>query len=358
MIKTRLTSFLNEGASTRKSGEENRKVFIVNLFGLVGLSITSVMTVFSLFHLDYALAAALAISAVVYYLSHYIQRVTGNTYAASMLILYSLLMLMIYLVYGGGYKNTGPLWIFMVAPVTLFLLGLKKGAVYIGLFVFVITIMLFYPQDALLTANYSFEFKTRLLFSFLTIAFLSGLYEYSQQKSFEQVMRLSKEYEQMAKCDSLTHLPNRREALDQLGYAMNRLSRNKESICVILCDVDNFKSINDNYGHLVGDKTLVCLAKLFNDQVRQQDCVARWGGEEFLFVLPDTTLNQAKAFSQKIHSALNQLSIDAGTQKLTVTISMGISEILEGQAIEQVLSIADDHMYKAKTAGRNQTYPS
>ena len=343
--------------SSKNETKTNRKIFIVNLFGLVGLLITTVMSVTQYFNQDYALSAVLIVAAGFYSLSHYIQKTSGNTLAASIIMLYTLLILMIYLIYSGGYNNTGPVWVFIVPAVSFFIHGLKRGSIDIAIFITIISILFFYPNDALLEGNYSFEFKIRLLLSFLTVSFLTCLYEYSRQKSFEQMMVLSMKYEQMAKSDPLTHLSNRRDALDKLKYAKNRLVRNKEQLCIILCDVDNFKSINDNHGHNVGDEVLISIATLFNDKIRQQDDVARWGGEEFLFILPDTSPAQAKIFSQRIHDSLTNLVIPTDTQQLKITISMGISEVTTDQTLEHAINTADEYMYKAKAAGRNQTFP-
>lgn len=343
--------------SSKNEAKINRKVFIVNLFGLVGLLMTFIMGVIQYFNQDYILSAILLTAAGFYALSHYVQKRAGNTVIASMIMLYTLFILMVYLVYCGGDNNTGPVWIFIVPAVALFINGLKRGSIDIAVFVIVISVLFFYPNDALLKADYSFEFKTRLLLSFLTVSVLSALYEYSRQAALNKMMVLSTKYEQMAKTDPLTHLSNRRAALDRLQYAKNRLARNKEKLCVILCDVDHFKLINDNYGHNVGDEALIKLATLFTENIRQQDDVARWGGEEFIFILPDTSLAQAKAFSQKIHDALSHLVIPIGNQQLTLTVSMGISEVITTQPLEHAIKVADEYMYQAKAAGRNQTFP-
>lgn len=83
-----------------------------------------------------------------------------------------------------------------------------------------------------------------------------------------------------------------------------RMSRNKQPMCIILCDVDHFKKINDQYGHNTGDAVLVSLAETFTQLIRKQDTIARWGGEEFLFVLPETSAENAYILAQKIHQVL------------------------------------------------------
>ncbi len=339
--------------------ESNRKIFTVNLFGLVGLSITAIMSVSAFLNQQWLLAVVLLLASSVYLLAHLYQKFTGNFRLASNVILYSLFALMIYLVYSGGKDNTGPLWIFMVSPVALFFGGLKKGLFSISLFVVIISVIMFFPNEQLLATSYSIEFKTRLLYSFLTITFLSAFYEHSRQQSFDFMQEMSNKYEQMAKLDPLTQLSNRRDAMDKLHYELRRVERNSTPLAIILCDVDHFKLVNDNYGHDAGDKTLVLLSKLFQETLRKQDIVARWGGEEFLFVLPQTTSLQAQIVANKIRDKIKSTAIEHEGAIFEITVSMGISEITHNKSdIENAIAKADENLYKAKSNGRDQFQPA
>ena len=100
------------------------------------------------------------------------------------------MMLMIYLVFTGGVNDTGPLWIYIVPPVTLFFGGMRKGARNLGLFILVISILMFYPNNEWLATTYSFEFKSRLIYSFLTVSCLFALYEYVRQNSFHRLQEV------------------------------------------------------------------------------------------------------------------------------------------------------------------------
>lgn len=358
MLKKILTRYLRTGVQDRYDSESNRKIFTVNLFGLVGLSITAVMSVAALINQQWLLAGVLLLASFVYYLAHLYQKFTGNFRLASNIILYSLFALMIYLVYSGGKDNTGPLWIFMVSPVALFFGGLKKGLLSISIFVIIISVIMFFPGEQLLATSYTYEFKTRLLYSFLTITFLSAFYEHSRQQSFDFMQEMSNKYEQMAKLDHLTQLSNRRDAMDKLDYEMRRVERNCTPLAIILCDVDHFKQVNDNFGHDAGDKTLVLLARLFQETLRKQDIVARWGGEEFLFVLPQTTSYQAQTVANKIRDKIKSTAIEYEGALFEITVSMGISEITTKKSdIENAIAKADEYLYKAKANGRDQFQP-
>lgn len=353
-----LNRYLRTGMSDDNDYETNRRVFMVNLFGLVGICITFLMATGQLLQRNWVLTAVLYLASVVYYLGHLYQKNTGNFDVASNIILFSLFLLMFYLIHTGGVANTGPLWIFMVAPVSLFFDGLVKGIRDIAFFVLVITIMLFTPDNMLLATSYTMEFKTRLLYSFLTVSFLSAFYEYSRQQSFQFMQHMTDKYEQLAKLDPLTKLSNRRDAMDKINYELRAVDRNNSSIALILCDIDHFKKINDIYGHEIGDNVLITLSEAFNETLRKQDTVCRWGGEEFLFILPKTTALQAQIVANKLRDKVNDLTMQHDNNTFRVTVSMGVSEMNKHQKdITAVMNEADKHLYQAKAAGRDCIYP-
>jgi len=356
-LKKLLLSYLNTGVSSDKYDETNRKILIINLFGLVGMSITGSLAIVATLNKNFTLALVLFIASFIYYLSRHIQNVSRNYKLSSAIILYSLYLLMFYLVYDGGVNNTGPLWIFMVAPVSLFIRGLKNGLIDIGIFLLVICTLLFYPNEAFLTTTYDTDFKLRLIFSFLTVTFLSAFYEYSRQQSYQFMLEVSQKFEQLSKIDPLTQLSNRRDAIAKIEYEQRRISRNNSQIGLILCDVDHFKLVNDNYGHEAGDIALIKLAKFFKQHIRQQDTVARWGGEEFLFILPDTNAEQAIIFANKLHQLMHDFSIIYLKSKINITVSMGVHEVNGENGIQDAISIADKYLYQAKEAGRNKVEP-
>ncbi|WP_413702364.1 GGDEF domain-containing protein [Psychromonas sp. KJ10-10] len=115
--------------------------------------------------------------------------------------------------------------------------------------------------------------------------------------------------------------------------------------------------MNDKYGHSMGDKTLTELSKLFKAQVREQDCIARWGGEEFLFIFPETTIEHTYMIALKIQVALEKHEIKCKDKPIKVTVSMGISKLDSHKTIDQAINTADKYLYQAKNAGRNKILP-
>ncbi|MFD2167643.1 GGDEF domain-containing protein [Thalassotalea euphylliae] len=356
-LKQLLLSYFRAGLGENKHDERYRRMYVVNLFSFVGMSITGMMAINGLFSQDWLLAAILFIASGTYLLGFYLQKRTGNIDLASNIVLYSLMILMIYLVYSGGVNNTGPLWIFMVAPVALFLHGFKKGLFDLGVFLIIISIIMFYPDERLLATTYDIDHKTRLILSFLTVTFLSAFYEHSREESYRITLEISQEFERLAKFDPLTKLSNRRDALEKLEYEFHRMKRTQQPFSVLLCDVDHFKSINDQFGHEGGDVMLKALADLFKHEIRAQDTVARWGGEEFLFILPQTDINHAAALCEKLHQAVRDFSLAHKSDVIRCTVSFGMQEISESQSIVEALHHADLALYQAKEAGRDRTMP-
>lgn len=161
--------------------------------------------------------------------------------------------------------------------------------------------------------------------------------------------------EQMALTDSLTRIPNRR-ALDQdLEKTCHLANRHGQSHSLILVDLDHFKSVNDTCGHLIGDQLLQLTADTLRRSLRNSDSVYRYGGEEFAVLPPYTTTESAREVAERIRFALANLTLDRAAESLRITASCGVAGYLAGESPEQWLSRADQALYQAKRAGRNQT---
>jgi two-component system, cell cycle response regulator len=159
----------------------------------------------------------------------------------------------------------------------------------------------------------------------------------------------------MATTDALTGLLNRRAFLDSTAREVARTKRYNDSLSVILLDVDHFKQINDRRGHATGDIVLATLGKLLNRAVRTCDVVARWGGEEFVLVLPSTPTDGAEQVAERIRELLEDAVInDAKGDHIPVTASFGVATYTTGETLEQVIDRADRAMYLAKSGGRNR----
>ncbi|MGI2172521.1 GGDEF domain-containing protein [Shewanella sp. MF05960] len=321
----------------RNSTAELQQARVISLFSLVGMSITLLMGLISLLGENTTLTIVLFIASITYLIAFFSVKKFDLSISAT-LVIYSLYLLMFYLVFSGGVSQTGPLWIFIVAPVSVYVLGLRHGLINLTIFLSIVTVIMFLPQQWVTHAQYGNEFSFRLIISFLTMSFLSALYEYSRMQSYKNALELSRQYQELAMRDPLTKLANRRNAAAILEQEKSRLQRNNEPLSVLLCDLDHFKLVNDKYGHNGGDMVLTELSALFKEQVRQQDCVARWGGEEFLIILPQTSAEQASIIAEKIRSSVEQFTIHFVKHQIRITISIGIAQLAEDQTIDELIS--------------------
>ena len=168
-----------------------------------------------------------------------------------------------------------------------------------------------------------------------------------------QIMELNQKLEQKASSDSLTGLLNRAGAYQRINAVASYLLREQQPFALLLLDLDYFKQINDSFGHQTGDRILIELATELQRNLRGYDCCARWGGEEFLVVLPDSSQESMLSVAQKILQGIRQLQMPTEwTQNLTASI--GCYLCLEPEAIDDSIRKADLAMYQAKAQGRNQ----
>ena len=163
------------------------------------------------------------------------------------------------------------------------------------------------------------------------------------------------EQRRLANTDTLTRLPNREAWAVRLQQEHERSQRYRRPLAMAICDIDRFKDVNDRFGHAVGDGVLRAVSDCLVHALRKTDFVARFGGEEFVFLLPETTPEQAAAALDKVRAAIAALSVDIGTRKgITVTASFGVAGFTEEDAPDRVFSRADAALYQAKDAGRDQ----
>lgn len=178
---------------------------------------------------------------------------------------------------------------------------------------------------------------------------------YIEQKKLERAYTKIKikniELQKIASYDFLTGIFNRKKIEEALNNEYEKFLRYQQKFSLILFDIDNFKSINDNFGHKAGDKVLKEVASLVKNNIRKIDLFGRWGGEEFLLVAPNTTLSQIKNLAEKLCHLVAKY--DFGF-KQPVTISLGFAQIKTGETVEELIKRVDKYLYQAKKAGKNQ----
>lgn len=161
------------------------------------------------------------------------------------------------------------------------------------------------------------------------------------------------EMSRMAITDSLTRIMNRRGITVGLLDAMAQAERYRTPLTVAMADIDLLKEINASYGRGAGDRVLKDLAAILSDALRMPDKVGRYGGEEFLIILPHTSLTQGRKIVERIRASVSKWDFDLGSRKIRLTISIGVTQFKSGEDLEQLMSHASKVLNEAKTGGRN-----
>ncbi|GAB6090214.1 GGDEF domain-containing response regulator [Spirochaeta dissipatitropha] len=173
-----------------------------------------------------------------------------------------------------------------------------------------------------------------------------------QQKQNE-LSKANKALSELASTDPLTKLLNRRKGWDYLEYEEERSQRHSQPIGTILLDLDNFKSVNDSFGHEAGDRVLVKAAETMRGSIRKQDILIRWGGEEFLICLPETDLDGSITTIEKIRTAMSEIDWQLPDQR-SISFSFGVTVKSPEEKWDTAINRADKALYKAKDKGRNR----
>ncbi|WMS85715.1 sensor domain-containing diguanylate cyclase [Pleionea litopenaei] len=158
---------------------------------------------------------------------------------------------------------------------------------------------------------------------------------------------------QEATIDGLTQIYNRQHTYQLAAKAIEKASRYKSPLCALLLDIDHFKQVNDNFGHVVGDKVLKKLAQLITQEVRSSDIFGRVGGEEFFILLPEVPLEQAQVFAERVRARVHAATWEEAGLSTALSISVGVAEF-DNDHLESLISKADHALYQAKNLGRNR----
>lgn len=174
------------------------------------------------------------------------------------------------------------------------------------------------------------------------------------RKQRQELANALAENKELASRDMLTGLINRRHMLELLHLEQRRCLRGVRTMLLAQMDLDHFKSINDTYGHAVGDLALRTFANVVRENIRNSDVFCRWGGEEFVLLLSDAHLQGSIHTLNRVRCAVQEAEIEGGPAQLRISVSIGLAEHIAGESVEATLDRADKALYSAKRAGRNQ----
>lgn len=175
------------------------------------------------------------------------------------------------------------------------------------------------------------------------------------EKITEQLQEDNENLAVLATTDPLTGLNNRRYFMTQGQIEISRSQRANTSFTMLLLDLDFFKNINDQHGHAIGDEMLKKFATVVTQQLRPSDHISRWGGEEFMVLLADTSGSTARVIAERIRNAVEHMKVMSSGNAISVTVSIGLAEFpIDGEELEQLFEVVDQRLYLAKSKGRNQ----
>ena len=228
-----------------------------------------------------------------------------------------------------------------------------------------ISFMSLFPVLAfiLLINNYTISFESLRIFNstwgmllLLSFIILGYVLVFVGISSASQIVSLQYNMEKMewaSKTDSLTGLYNRRYIMERIENELISYKRNKKKFSLIIADIDFFKRINDTFGHDCGDRVLKVVSKSLQDALREQDFISRWGGEEFLILLPETEIESGRILSDRIRKIIEEQIIEYNGVQVPITMTFGVTVNEDYEMIEDTIRKADKALYEGKNQGRN-----
>ena len=327
---------------------------VIFLFALGGLS---------LYNHALLLGTILISSALVGLVNLYFLKRTGNVEKAATVLSGILFVLSMSLLITGGKDNTGMLWIYPIAAINLFINRFWPAVVVLCIFSITSILLLFTPLSNLLMTSYTLVEAIRFILTTLALNLICLAALRSEEQSYETIIKLhDDDIRQMAFYDTLTGLPNRWSFKTNLQRVIDRASKDKQKVGLLYIDLDNFKQVNDQYGHEMGDKLLLKFSEELWSEIRpsdqvlkpQEESIARLAGDEFVVLLPNIkdAFDAGRVATRILNIFDGGFEVD-GITHLTYA-SIGIA-VFPDDAVEpsKLLHYADTAMYDAKQNGRN-----
>jgi len=226
----------------------------------------------------------------------------------------------------------------------------SKNILYLAILIMALSLLISYYLSRKLKQSFS-RYEKKISRKNNQLIELNNTLEEKVQKRTNELEQMKNDFEKLATTDTLTQINNRYSLMNLLSSEISRSHRYSSPLSIIMYDIDFFKKVNDTYGHDIGDTVLVSLSNIVKKNLRDIDIVGRYGGEEFLVVLPNTKIDDAKFFANRIRKEVEFYSFDTIG---SITISLGLAELKKGETIDEVFKRVDELMYVSKNNGRNQ----
>ncbi len=349
-----LRGVIYAGYIDESSAEARKQIIVSSVFSLVSFIFLILFGMENFRQGNAELALVVFGAAIISGVNYLFLCRTGKHQVSSIVIVLMMTLLCLYLLCTGGNASTGPLWMFVLPALIFYILGLFRGAIFLGALLVLVAFILFVPENGFLQTEYPAAFLGRFVAALLSVSLLAFVYEYTREDDRRELLALSRRLDRLSRRDELTGIANRRDMFERLRHELERLERSGSLFSILLADIDNFKEVNDSHGHECGDFCLQEVARIFTASTQKRDSVARWGGEEFLVFLPETSGEQALKTAERLRRTILEHTFSYQGISIPLTISIGVAEYVPGQSLNQLINRADKYLYLAKRNGRNR----
>lgn len=267
----------------------------------------------------------------------------------------SIVVLFTYFLLTGGTAGFSPIWILILPSCGMMFLGKKRGGIVTSLMYAIVIFLLWFPLgQQLLRFDYTREFCMRFPVVYGSFFVIGYSFEMIRLVTYNAMVRMQKQLVSIAETDALTQIPNRHwfnERLEKYYCGFPTVNQG----AMLLFDIDDFKKVNDTYGHRLGDEVLIQVAQVLKTQLRADDMLCRWGGEEFFAYLPNCPEENILLVCERIRERISELVFTAEDKTFHVSVSVGAVKIYKGLPLntEVCFNLADAKLYEAKAAGKN-----
>jgi diguanylate cyclase (GGDEF)-like protein len=307
-------------------------------------------------------AAALEVlfCCIVMFIAPFVLKATGSIKLAREIFLCAVFFNFAWLTYHlGGLSAPTASWLITAPVAAMFLGGVGTAVFWLAMSCALVSTIYVLPAYGVTlpghpVVNMELLYLLCYIGLFIVIVVFVLLFELTKTQGFIKLEQALKIINELAIRDDLTGSHNRRHLIKLIEQEKDRPSRLGSSFCLCLMDIDFFKRINDRYGHSAGDHVLKAFAETAQKYIRTTDSFGRYGGEEFLLMLPETSLDEAAALAERVRIGIEQLDFLDINEEIAVTVSIGISEFRPGESISQTVARADQALYRAKSGGRNR----
>ncbi len=338
---------LNEQAATHK----NNAVILGSVSGFLALFslIINIIEDNQDIYIPLCLVVVAALLSII--IAHYLNK----GFAALLLMCLSLMCLGGYLLFAYQAGLQGKLfWFLLFPPMLMFCLGLRYGSILFFLFFAFLLAAFLGPFSKFLANDYPAAMSVRFLTAMFGAWIFCCLSEYSRYRA-QYALRLAMErLEFDALTDALTGLGNRRAFHTFFRWVQAKALREDRTFCVTLIDIDHFKAVNDRYGHDVGDAVLHHTARVLGERLRAGGRLFRWGGEEFIALMAESSYEEACAAAERLRRSVMENPYKHAEIRIDYTVSLGLYCGRPEEEVRRQVAQADAMLYKAKTSGRNQ----